>query len=291
MFTYNIVMSDDESITTEEMNQVVNEETFEEVEVKGVERKTYTKKVPVVKTESKPESKPKQKRLTKKEKEEIDEYNESYGVAPQYKPKEKKPMSEAKKKAIEKLVENNKKRAEQRRLDKEQGKPVKETKPKQHTKEIIKTEKIIYMIPDNSGGYKEVKNPPKLTKKDIKKHENELEVQKQEELIGKKLIRKKNGTADKRSTNTKAIRTPAQIEASKRLVELNKKRKEDRLKQKELKEQSKMENIKDEITDTIINVVSKPIEKVKEERKARRPVITEEEKKAYILKQQKSLFS
>ena len=96
---------DDESITTEEMNQVINEETFEEVEVKGVERKTYTKKVPVVKTETKP--------------------------------KEKKPMSEAKKKAIEKLVENNKKRAEQRRLDKEQGKPVKEMKPKQHTKEII----------------------------------------------------------------------------------------------------------------------------------------------------------
>ena len=35
-------MSDDESITTEEMNQLVNEETFEEVEVKGVERKTHT---------------------------------------------------------------------------------------------------------------------------------------------------------------------------------------------------------------------------------------------------------
>ena len=259
MFTYNIIMSDDESITTEEMNQVINEETFEEVEVKGVERKTYTKKVPVVKTETKP--------------------------------KEKKPMSEAKKKAIEKLVENNKKRAEQRRLDKEQGKPVKEMKPKQHTKEIIKTEKIIYMIPDNNGGYKEVKNPPKITKKDIKKHENELEVQKQEELIGKKLIRKKNGTADKRSTNTKAIRTPAQIEASKRLVELNKKRKEDRLNQKKQMEKVKLENMKEEITDTIIDVVSKPIQQVKQERKARRPVITDEEKKAYILKQQKSLFS
>ena len=36
-------------------------------------------------------------------------------------------MSEAKKKAVEKLVENNKKRAEQRKLDKEQGKPVKPT--------------------------------------------------------------------------------------------------------------------------------------------------------------------
>lgn len=281
-------MSDDESITTEEMNAVVNEETFEEIEVKGVERKTHTKKVPVVKTEKKTE-----KKLTKKEKEEIDEYNESYNVEPQYKkkPKEKKPMSEAKKAAVEKLVENNKKRAEQRKLDKEQGKPVKETKPKTHTKEVIHKEKIIYMIPDNNGGYKEVKNPPKLTKKDIKRHENELEVQKQEELLGRKLIRKKNGTADKRSSNVKAVRTPAQIEASKKLVELNKKRKEDRLKQKELKEKSKMEDMKDEITDTIINVVSKPIQQVKEERKARRPVITDEEKKAYILKQQKSLFS
>ena len=51
-----------------------------------------------------------------------------------------------------------------------------------------------------------------------------------------------------------------------------------------------MEDIKDEITSTIIDVVSKPIQKVKEERKTRRPVITDQEKKAYILEQQKSLF-
>ena len=37
-------MSDDESITTEEMNAVVNEETFEEIEVKGVERQNHKKK-------------------------------------------------------------------------------------------------------------------------------------------------------------------------------------------------------------------------------------------------------
>ncbi len=52
-----------------------------------------------------------------------------------------------------------------------------------------------------------------------------------------------------------------------------------------------MENIKEEITETIIDVVSKPIQKVKEERQNRRPVITDAEKKAYIYKQQKSLFS
>jgi hypothetical protein len=284
-------MSDDESITTEDMNQMINEETFEEVEVKGVERKTHTKKVPVVKTEKKTDKKPKEKKITKKEKEEIDEYNESYNVEPQYKKNPKKPMSEAKKAAIEKLVENNKKRAEQRKLDKEQGKPVKETKPKTHTKEIIHKEKIIYMIPDNSGGYKEVKNPPKLTKKDIKKHENELEVQKQEELLGRKLVRKKNGTADKRSSNTKAVRSPAQIAASKKLVEMNKKKKEDRLKAAEQKEKSKFEDIKEEISDTIINVVSKPIQQVKEERKAKRPVITDEEKKAYERQRRRELFS
>lgn len=280
-------MSDDESITTDEMNAVVNEETFEEIEVKGVERKNHKKKVPVVKSEKKVKS--------KKIEEPADEI-----IKPEIKnkelkklkgEKEKKPMSEKKKAAVEKLVENNKKRAEQRKLDKEEGKEVKPTKPKSHTKEIIKTEKIIYMIPDGKGDFKEVKNPPKLTKKDIKRHENELEVQKQEELIGRKLIRKKNGTADKRSSNTKAVRTPAQIEASKKLVELNKKRREDRLNQKEQKEKIKIENMKEEITDTIIDVVSKPIQQVKEERKARRPVITDEEKKAYILKQQKSLFS
>ena len=275
-------MSDDESITTEDMNELLDRdrsEDFEEVEIKGVERKTHTKKVkkkePVVEKAPEPV---------------VEEAPPVVEEAPPPK-KETKPMSEAKKAAIAKLVENNKKRAAQRRLDKEQGKPVKELKPKRHTKEVIKTEKIIYMIPDNNGGYVEVKNPPKLSKKDIQKHENELEVQKQEELIGKKLIRKKNGTADKRSVNTKAVRTPAQIAASQKLVALNKKRKEDKLKEIEKKEKSKMENIKEEITETIIDVVSKPIQKVKEERKARRPVITEEEKKAYILKQQKSLFS
>ena len=104
-------------------------------------------------------------------------------------------------------------------------------------------------------------------------------------------IRKKNGTADKRSSNTKAVRSPAQIAASKRLVEMNKKKKEDRLKLKEQKEKSKMEDIKEEISDTIINVVSKPIQQVKEERKAKRPVKTEEEKQAYIKQRRKELFS
>jgi len=273
-------MSDDESINTEDMNEYLNEETFEEVEVKGVERKTHTKKVPVVKTDKKPKPK----------KEVVVEETENNIEVP-IKKKAKKPMSEAKKLAIQKLVENNKKRAEQRKLDKEEGKPVKATKPKTHTKEVIKKEKIIYMIPDDSGGYKQVTNPPKLTKKDIKKHENELEVQKQEELLGRKLVRKKNGTADKRSSNTKAVRSPAQIAASKRLVEMNKKKKEDRLKLKEQKEKSKMEDIKEEISDTIINVVSKPIQQVKEERKAKRPVITEEEKQAYIKQRRKELFS
>jgi len=265
-------MSDDESITTEDMNELVNQETYEEVEVKGVERKNHTKKVPIVKTELNQTEEIKNKEIKKLK-------------------GEKTPMSDAKKRAVEKLVENNKKRAEQRKLDKEQGKPVKPTKPTKHTKEIIKTEKIIYMIPDNNGGYKQVKHAPTLTKKDIKRHENELEVQKQEELIGRKLIRKKNGTADKRSSNTKALRSPAQIAASKKLVEMNKKRKEDRLKALEQKEKSKLEDIKEEISDTIINVVSKPIEQVKEERKSKRPVITQAEKDDYILKQRKALFS
>ncbi len=274
-------MSDDESINTEDMNEYLNEETFEEVEIKGVERKTHTKKVPVVKTDKKPKVK---KHV------EIEESENNIEELIKKK-KEKKPMSEAKKAAIQKLVENNKKRAEQRKLDKEEGKPVKATKPKTHTKEIIKKEKVIYMIPDDSGGYKQVTNPPKLTKKDIKKHENELEVQKQEELLGRKLVRKKNGTADKRSANTKAVRTPAQIAASKKLVEMNKKRREDKLKLKEQKEKTKMEDIKEEISDTIINVVSKPIQQVKEERKAKRPVITEEEKQAYLKQRRKELFS
>lgn len=141
-------MSDDESITTEEMNEIITEDTFEEVEVKGVERKNHKIKVPIVKTA---------KTENKKEIEETDNEIIEPEIVVKPEVKEKKPMSDARKASIEKLVENNKKRAEQRRLDKELGKPVKETKPTKHTKEIIKTEKIIYMIPDNSGGYKEVK--------------------------------------------------------------------------------------------------------------------------------------
>ena len=83
-------MSDDESITTEEMNEIITEDTFEEVEVKGVERKNHKIKVPIVKTNKKPK--------IKKEIEETDnEIIEPEVVVKPVVKKEKKPMSEAKK--------------------------------------------------------------------------------------------------------------------------------------------------------------------------------------------------
>jgi len=51
------------------------------------------------------------------------------------------------------------------------------------------------------------------------------------------------------------------------------------------------EYIKEKVEESMINVVSKPLSQVKEERKLKRNIITPEERKAYEYKKTKSLFS
>ena len=51
------------------------------------------------------------------------------------------------------------------------------------------------------------------------------------------------------------------------------------------------EMINDEVTNSMVDVVTTPIEKIKQKKVERKPVITEEQKKEYEFKQHKSLFS
>ncbi len=121
------------------------------------------------------------------------------------------------------------------------------------TKEIYK-EKIIYMVDCGNGNYLECDSKPKLTKKELQKIENEEGVSKKEIELGKKLIRKKNGTADNRSKP----RTEKQIAANKKLGELSKQR---NLKKKE----DKKSELNTQIKSALIDVVSRPIEQTKKE--------------------------
>tara|TARA_R110002020_G_scaffold7091_2_gene29986 strand:+ start:1325 stop:2005 length:681 start_codon:yes stop_codon:yes gene_type:complete len=133
---------------------------------------------------------------------------------------------------------------------------------KELSKKTLIKEKVIYMIPDDKGGYKKVKNPV-LTERDLKKIKLEQEKEEQEKQIGKKLIQKKNGTIDKRSIGMKT-RTPAQIAATERMLEANKKRREAL---KKLKKQETKETIKDSVRE----VVKEPFYEPKEPPKPKNP--------------------
>ena len=136
---------------------------------------------------------------------------------------------------------------------KRKGRPPKPIEEKL-AKQVIHKEKIVYMIPDNNGGYTEYKNPPKLTKKDMKKIENEKKFKEEQEQIGKKLLQKRNGTTDKRSLPKKEP-TQKQIEARKRFVEMNKKRAEDR-------RNKKNEDLSRIVHNSVVEVVKTPASQI-----------------------------
>lgn len=129
---------------------------------------------------------------------------------------------------------------------KARGRPPKPIEEKLAKKTVIK-EKIIYMVPDADGNYKKVKNPV-LTKRDLKKIELEKQKEKKELELGKVLIAKKNGQVDKRSSKP---RTPAQLEATKKLLAANEKR-------RQLQKEMKNTETKQMIKDSVIEVVNQP---------------------------------
>lgn len=157
------------------------------------------------------------------------------------------------------------------------GRPKKgEEKPKVEVKTKIKrapkeVERVIYLAPDfENGGYQKVKIKP-LNNKELKKLENEIEADETEIKEKTKYLRKVDGKIDNRS---KKQRTPAQIEATRKLVEnrrkalADKKEQKDSDKQKQVKEQKTI--IKESIEEAVIETVSKPIDEVRADVQERR---------------------
>ena len=135
------------------------------------------------------------------------------------------------------------------------GRPEKSLEEKLAKKTIIK-ERVVYMIPNSSGGYDKVKNK-QLTEKDLKRIEEEKKVENLEVEMGRKLLKKKNGTLDKRSIGQKT-RTPAQIAATKAMLEANKKRREA---QRELKDMKKEIKTKETVKEALTEVIYAPSKK------------------------------
>tara|TARA_Y100000004_G_C8952068_1_gene428997 strand:+ start:993 stop:1922 length:930 start_codon:yes stop_codon:yes gene_type:complete len=228
--------------------------------------------------EGKPLKKEK-KKITEITKNEITEITET-------KPKTKKPRSEKQLANDKRLADLARERARQRKEAKEKNLPLpKEAKSKAGRPKDPKIEvNNIYYIQDNEGNFMKVKNP-KITKKDIEYHENDEKTKEQEKALGKALLRKKNGTADKRQNKRQP--TEKQLEARKKFIENNKKRAEAR-------RNKDKEEIHEVVHNTIVDVVKTPkTELVKKEKKKLHtlPILSEEKKKEIQLKKALSLFT
>jgi len=296
----------DESLNTEDLNEINStKEEFEEVEVevKGVAREKQIKKVKQLKkkTENKIEIAKENKTENKIEIAKENKTENKIEIAKENKTenkienvieespiknKPKKPMSEKKKIALENLIKLNKERARLRaegklKAEKKLGRP--QTIIKNEVKE-----KIIYMIQDNNTGeYVPIKKGKRtLTQKDIAYLENKKRAEEEEILIGRKFMKKKNGSNDKRSSRPE--RSAKQIQAHKNLLELNKKRREEKLQKQSILETNKIEQIKDQVHESIVSVVTKPLNEVKERRPKQ---LSEEQKQILHNKKIRDLFS
>ncbi len=170
-------------------------------------------------------------------------------------------------------------------VKKTRGRPPKPQSEKAKVIERTIIEKHFYLAPIGENGAYEKVSVNKITPKNVKKFEN---IEKSKELMEEhdttyKL--KKNGQIDKRSANrggeTKK-RTEKQIAAAKALGQRTKE------KYAKLKEE-KEKKLKHTIEDTIIDVVSTPIQKVKEKKMEERK--SQEQKQKEIITKNKSLFS
>jgi len=136
------------------------------------------------------------------------------------------------------------------------GRPKLTPEEKKATKVVIK-EKRIYMVKDENGEYKEEKIKP-LTERQLKKIELEKKNTELEIEMGKKLVRTKKGKVDNRSSKE---RTPAQVAHSKKLVELNRLRRE---KRKTENKESLDKSIDESVKKSIVQVITAPKEMIKE---------------------------
>ena len=125
-------------------------------------------------------------------------------------------------------------------------------------KKVVIKEKRIYMVKDDSTGeYKEQKIKP-LTERQLKKIELEKKNTELEIEMGKKLVRTKKGKVDNRSSKE---RSPAQIAHSKKLVEMNRLRREKKTAEKK---DSLDKSIDESVKKSIVQVITAPKEMIKE---------------------------
>jgi hypothetical protein len=133
---------------------------------------------------------------------------------------------------------------------KQVGRPAKPLEEKL-AKQVVVKEKIIYMVQNDKGEFEKAKNP-KMTARDLKKIELQKEKEAKEIELGKKLLAKKNGKIDNRSVKQ---RTPAQIEATRKMVEANKLRRAE--KSKATKKENK-EIVKESVKESVKEVLQEP---------------------------------
>lgn len=281
----------DESLNSSDLNDLKNaneNEVFEKPK-KSVERnrkaETLKKKKEL---EKKEDEEVKKQEKEDEEKNEITEItkNEITEITETKKPQTKKTRSEKQLANDKRLADLARERARLRKEAKEKNLPLpKEAKNKAGRPKDPKIEvNNIYYIQDNDGNFMKVKNP-KITKKDIEYHENDEKTKEQEKALGKALLRKKNGTADKRQNKREP--TEKQLEARKKFIENNKRRAEER-------RNKDKEEIHEVVHNTIVDVVKTPkTELVKKEKKKLHtlPILSEEKKKEIQLKKALSLFT
>lgn len=141
-----------------------------------------------------------------------------------------------------------------------------------------KTERIIYLAPDFKGGYERVKTRP-LTKKQMAKLENEIKVDEEEIQQKTKYLRNVDGSKDKRQRKE---RTQAQIDATKRMIEVRKKKLEDKKLQKAQEKEENEENLKNLVQEAVVQTVIEPIDEVKKRMQERRKARAERQQKSAI---------
>lgn len=120
-----------------------------------------------------------------------------------------------------------------------------EIKHKNRTKGRPKTKQIVYVEAPKQQEPQIIVKEKKPTAKQLKKMENEINVNEMEEKIGRKIVRTKKGEADKRSTK---LPSKAQIEARKRFGELQTKRAQER---KQKKEEELSNSIKSNVKEAV----------------------------------------
>ena len=155
-------------------------------------------------------------------------------------------------KRLEHLAKAREAKANKLTIKKTAVKQIKRQVKKEMPLRTVEKTKVIYMIPTNNG-FIESDSIPKLTKRELNFLDNDEIVTKEEQAIGKKIIRKKNGSADGRS---KRVQTEKQKEATKKMLETNRKRRES-------KKQETEETLGAQVKKAMIDIVTKPINELK----------------------------